>query len=87
MDDDTLKVAFEAHKKHMPECPDTGRKMMTRRMVINLADMADQSPREMVHRCERLGLCPQGSWDWIKENGGIQKWHLDQVRADRRPGY
>lgn len=83
MDDETLKVAVAAHKEHAP-VSETGRPMFTRRMVINLAHMAACTPRQMVKRCERLGLCKPGSWDWFQANGGFQKWHFEEAAKERR---
>jgi hypothetical protein len=83
MDDETLKAAFAAHKVHAP-IGEHGRPMFTRRMVINLAHMADCTPRQMVKRCERMGLCKRGSWEWFQENGGFTKEHFEQAAHDRR---
>ncbi|UEM08569.1 hypothetical protein J4G43_027725 [Bradyrhizobium barranii subsp. barranii] len=73
MDMDTLAAAFEAHK--------AGQTKFTRRMAIALADMDGSTPRQLVLRCERLGLLKQGSWDWFAANGGITAEHIKEVRA------
>lgn len=74
----TLTAAFEAHKVAAGK--------LTRRMVINLADMDGTTPRELVRRCERLGLAKEGSWDWFVTNGGITPAQIDEVRTDRKAG-
>lgn len=82
MDDRDLKVALESHMEKAP-LGDSGRRMFTRRIAITLADMADVPVRDLVLRCERLGYCPAGSWDWFKRNGGITRDHVAQVRRER----
>jgi hypothetical protein len=77
LDNETLAVAFQAHK--------SGQSKFTRRMAIALADMDGLTPRQLVLRCERLGLLRSGSWDWFRENGGITDEHIDLVRAEMRP--
>lgn len=76
MDDETLIVAFAAHK--------TGEPMFTRRMAITLADMVDETPRSLVLRLERLGCLKRGAWDWFVRNGGITPEQIDQVRHENR---
>jgi len=76
MDDETLTAAFHAHKQ--------GQAKFTRRMAIVLADMADMRPMSLVWRCEKLGLLKRGSWEWFRNNGGITKAQVDQVRAETR---
>lgn len=78
MDPDTLRLAFTAHS--------VGSKMFTRRMAINLADLDDSTPKELVLRCERLGLLKPGTWSWFVRNGGISKEQIAQVRRDRACG-
>ncbi len=73
MDNATLAEAYRAHV--------AGQTHFTRRMVIALADMAGETPRQIVLRCERLGLCRPGSWDWFVSNGGITKAHIAECRA------
>lgn len=74
MDDDTLKVAFQAHTE--------GQTHFNRRMAITLADMAGMRPMSMVWRLEKMGLLKRGSWEWFKMNGGITRDHITEVRAD-----
>lgn len=76
MDMDTLAAAFAAHK--------AGQTKFTRRMAIALADMDGSTPKQLVLRCERLGLLKQGSWDWFTANGGITAAQVEEVRADAR---
>ncbi len=71
MDDAALIAAFRAHTD--------GQTNFTRRMVIHLALMADETPRQIVLRCERLGLCRDGTWDWFVSNGGITKQHIAEA--------
>ena len=72
MDVDTLTAAFSAHKQ--------GQTKFTRRMAINLAHMDGTTPKQLVLRCERLGLLKHGSWDWFAENGGITQDQIREVR-------
>lgn len=83
MDDELLRIAFETHKASAP-LSESGRPMLTRRIVIVLADMADASPKAMVARLERLGLAPAGAWDWFRMNGGITPAQIAIVRSERR---
>lgn len=76
MDDDALRAAFRAHTE--------GQAVFSRRMALVIALSAGTGPREIVLRCERLGLCRPGSWRWFCENGGITADHIEQVRADLR---
>lgn len=78
MDDDTLKAVFEGQT--------AGSKILSRRMVINIADFFGERPKTVVHRLERLGLCKLGSWDWFTMNGGITREHIEEARADRAVG-
>ena len=73
MDMDTLTAAFNAHKQ--------GQTKFTRRMAINLAHMDGTTPKQLVLRCERLGLLKHGSWDWFAENGGITQDQIREVRG------
>lgn len=73
MDIDTLAAAFSAHKQ--------GQTKFTRRMAINLAHMDGTTPKQLVLRCERLGLLKRGSWDWFAANGGITQDHIREVRG------
>ncbi len=75
MDMDALTAAFNAHKQ--------GQTKFTRRMAINLARMDGTTPKQLVLRCERLGLLKSGSWDWFVVNGGITKNQIDEVLGDR----
>jgi hypothetical protein len=74
MDDDALKAAFQSHTE--------GKTHFTRRMVIAMAKMFDATPRQIVIRCELLGLCKAGSWDWFVANGGFTSTHFKQFNAD-----
>jgi hypothetical protein len=74
MDDITLEAAFHAHK--------AGQTMFTRRMAIVIADMAEMKPMSLVWRLEKLGLLKRGSWEWFRNNGGITKAQIEEVRAD-----
>jgi len=71
-DDATLTEAFRAHT--------AGQSNFTRRMVIAMAMMFDVTPKEIVLRCERLGLCKPDSWNWFVANGGITQDHIAEVR-------
>ena len=73
MDMDTLMAAFNAHKQ--------GQTKFTRRMAINLAHMDGTTPKQLVLRCERLGLLKRGSWDWFAANGGITQDQIREVRG------
>ncbi len=73
MDMDTLTAAFNAHKQ--------GQTKFTRRMAINLAHMDGTTPKQLVLRCERLGLLKCGSWDWFAANGGITQDQIREVRG------
>ena len=73
MDMDTLTAAFNAHKH--------GQTKFTRRMAINLAHMDGTTPKQLVLRCERLGLLKRGSWDWFAANGGITQDQIREVRG------
>jgi hypothetical protein len=72
-DDATLAAAFETHK--------AGQTKFTRRMAVAIADMADMKPMSLVWRLEKLGLLKRGSWEWFRNNGGITRAHVDEVRA------
>jgi hypothetical protein len=71
MDMDDFTTAFRKHVE--------GSEKFTRRMAIGLARMDDTTPRQVVLRCERLGLLKPGSWDWFIANGGITKEHIDEA--------
>lgn len=71
MDDAALARAFRAHTE--------GQTHFTRRMAIVLANMADETPKRVVLRLERLGLIKDGSWDWFMVNGGITKEQIEEV--------
>ena len=73
MDMNTLTAAFNAHKQ--------GQTKFTRRMAINLAHMDGTTPKQLVLRCERLGLLKRGSWDWFAANGGITQDQIREVRG------
>lgn len=75
MDDDALRAAFAAHKE--------GQTKFTRRMAINIADMAEMRPMSLVWRLEKMGLLKRGSCDWFRMNGGITKDDVTEVRCDR----
>lgn len=68
---DTFSTAFRSHVQ--------GSNKFTRRMAIALAEMDGTTPRQLVMRCERLGLLKEGSWDWFAENGGITAAHVDEA--------
>ena len=72
LDMDTLSAAFAAHT--------AGSDKFTRRMAVILADMDGTTPRQLVLRCERLGLLRCGSWEWFRENGGINADHVREAR-------
>ncbi|CAM5767117.1 hypothetical protein [Bosea minatitlanensis] len=74
MDDDTLAVAFQAHRE--------GASCFSRRMAIVLARMDGCKPRQLVERCERLGLLKPGAWQWFLDNGGITADQVHQVLHD-----
>ena len=73
MDMDTLSAAFAAHT--------AGNSLFTRRMAIILADMDGTTPRDLILRCERLGLLKHGSWEWFADNGGITAEHIAEART------
>jgi hypothetical protein len=75
MDMDALTAAFKGHTE--------GQEKFTRRMAIVLADMDGTTPKQLVLRCERLGLLKPGSWEWFKDNGGITDEQVKEVRIDR----
>lgn len=75
MDMDALTAACNAHKE--------GSTKFTRRMAINIADMDGTTPKQLILRCERLGLLKRGSWNWFSDNGGITRANIEEVRADR----
>lgn len=76
MDVETLTAAFRSHID--------GSAKFTRRMAIVLADMDGSTPRQLVLRCERLGLLKPNSWEWFVANGGITADQVDEVRAAAR---
>lgn len=76
MDEDMLRAAFASHTAET-EKGKPG--FFTRRMAILLAHMADTTPREVVQRCERLGLLKHGAWQWFADNGGITKAQIHEV--------
>ncbi|MFK4522179.1 hypothetical protein ABIF90_000160 [Bradyrhizobium japonicum] len=73
MGTDILTTAFRSHTD--------GSVKFTRRMAIALADMGGTTPRQLVLRCERLGLLKPGSWGWLAVNGGITADQVEEVRA------
>lgn len=75
MDDESLRSAFAAHT--------AGATKFTRRMAVNIADMADMRPMSLVWRLEKMGLLKRGSYEWFKDNGGITKEAVRKVRQDR----
>jgi len=75
MDMDALTAAFKSHTE--------GKDRFTRRMAIILAHMDGTQPKQLVLRCERLGLLKPGSWDWFKANGGITAEQVDEVRQSK----
>jgi hypothetical protein len=78
MSDDDLRAAFAAHKQ--------GAAKFTRRMAIAIAEMADMRPMSLVWRLEKMGLLKRGSWEWFRNNGGITREHIEEVRADMENG-
>jgi hypothetical protein len=72
MDMDAFTAAFKAHT--------AGQTKFTRRMAIAMADIDGTTPKQVVRRCERLGLLKEGSWDWFAANGGITHDHIREVR-------
>lgn len=74
MDMDALTAAFKSHTE--------GHDKFTRRMAIVLAGMDGTTPKQLIQRCERLGLLKPGSWEWFKDNGGITAEQVDQVRHE-----
>lgn len=73
MDMDALTAAFKAHT--------AGSEKFTRRMAIHIAAMDGTTPRQLIERCERLGLLKPGAWEWFRENGGITRDQIDEVLA------
>ena len=86
MDNDLLKIAFTAHMQEAPRNTAAGKKIFTRRIVIALADMFDLPVKTLVLRCENLGLCKRGSWDWFQYNGGFTKEHFEEARKSSTKG-
>lgn len=80
MDDADLRAAYGAVKG---DALSKGGDKLTRRMVIDLADYAGETPRGLVLRLERLQLIKPGSWDWFVANGGITPEQIRQVRSER----
>lgn len=78
MDNEALAAALQAHK--------AGQTKFTRRMAIIIADMAEMKPMSLVWRLEKTGLLKRGSWEWFRNNGGITRAHIDEVRADLKSG-
>lgn len=76
MDMDELTAAFRSHVE--------GQEKFTRRMAIHLARMDGTTPRQIVLRCERLGLLKPGAWDWFAANGGITREHMDEALNGHR---
>lgn len=74
-DRETLAAALAAHKGEG--------KMLTRRMVINMADFFEEGPMKLVARMEAMGLIPAGSGAWFRSNGGITTKHCLAVRRER----
>ncbi len=65
----------------------------TRRVVVLLANQYSVSREACVRRLEELGLVPQDTWNWFKDNGGItdvqakeilgEHWHrFDPAKTD-----
>lgn len=78
MSDEELRELFKAKTK--------GLERFSRQVVIELADMAEMSPKALAQRCERLGLALDGSWEWFEANGGISSRDIQKARdkvADR----
>lgn len=78
MSDEELMELFKAKTE--------GLDRFSRQVVIELADMAEMSPKALVLRCERLGLALDGSWEWFEANGGISNRDIEKARdrvADR----
>jgi isopenicillin N synthase-like dioxygenase len=71
----TLRAAVEAHKD--------GSDKFTRRMAINIADFFGLQPMALVWQLEKRGIIKRGSYQWFKNNGGITRAHVAEVRADR----
>jgi hypothetical protein len=58
-----------------------GMERLSRRVVIEMADIAEMSCKALVLRCERLGLALDGSWEWFMANGGISEKDIIAARA------
>lgn len=76
----TLRDAYQRMKA---AAESRGETMLTRRMVIHLADDFGMRPMSLVWRLEKLGCLRRGSWAWFRINGGITYEHVVEVRADR----
>jgi len=53
---------------------------LSRRIVIETAELFNLEPMEMVKILESIGVAKSGSVDWFKENGGITKKHVQQAK-------
>lgn len=80
IDNDALRAAVEAH---ISDAKAKGEKVFSRRRVILIADLFGMKPMPMVWQMEKRGLMKRGSYQWFKDNGGITREHVIEVRVDR----
>lgn len=80
IDTDALRAAVEAHKA---DAKAKGETCFSRRRVILIADLFGMKPMPMVWQMEKRGLMKRGSYQWFKDNGGITREHVIEVRVDR----
>lgn len=71
IESDLLEASFKAHIG--------GSGVLTRRMVIKIANANGLTCKQCVKRLEGMGLCKQGTWKWFLENGGITKGQIEEV--------
>jgi hypothetical protein len=70
---ESVKAVFEQRT--------AGKSKFTRRDAIVIADVFDSEPMQMVRALEALGLLRPGSLAWFRQNGGITRKQVEEVRA------
>lgn len=74
MDNEKLREMIETRKTKY------NTRKLTRRIVIELAEMFNTPPMNMVQELENRGIAKQGSVYWFQVNGGITKDHVEQAK-------
>lgn len=83
-------MADTQHFKCEPDIVDlfrsvtAGEKKFTRRMAIAMADTLGFGPMTLISYLEKGGLLLPGSFEWFKQNGGITRAQVEQVRQETR---